>query len=245
MSKQDDIQRKTAVEEVGVLAKFRHELKYECSVQDLEALRCRLSAIMRLDSHVDERGLYHIRSIYFDDFDNSSFTENEDGVNLREKWRIRAYNCSDQNLALECKRKENGMIQKKSCRITLEQFRKLLSMEPIGIDKDVPQLLIRFSCLQRARGMVPKIIVGYDRRPYVYHAGNVRVTFDMNIFSSTDIDSFFSENIRHRPILPTNRHLLEVKYDEYIPDHIYRSIQMTNMQLSTFSKYYLCRKYNI
>jgi hypothetical protein len=42
-----------------------------------------------------------------------------------------------------------------------------------------------------------------------------------------------------------SQHLLEVKFDEYLPDYIYHAIQMTNMRLETFSKYYLCRQYNL
>ena len=227
------------------LVKYRHELKYLCSARELEILRCRLSAVMRLDSHTDASGMYHIRSIYFDDLHNSSFTENEDGVSPREKWRIRAYNCSNASISLECKRKENGMIQKKACRLTMEQFQKLLSSEFVEPCGKNPPLLNRFTYLQQTRKIMPKVIVGYDRRPFVCHTGNVRVTFDTNIFSSPDIDSFFEKNIRCRPILRVGQHLLEVKYDEYIPDHIYRTIQMTDMQLTTFSKYYLCRKYSI
>ena len=48
-----------------------------------------------------------------------------------------------------------------------------------------------------------------------------------------------------RPVLPKGQHLLEVKFDEYLPDYIYHAIQMTNMRLETFSKYYLCRQYNL
>jgi hypothetical protein len=99
--------------------------------------------------------------------------------------------------------------------------------------------------LQQTRLMQPKVIVQYLRKPFVCDEGNVRVTFDMNISSSPAFDRFFMEDIPERPVLPKGQHLLEVKFDEYLPDYIYHAIQMTNMRLETFSKYYLCRQYNL
>jgi hypothetical protein len=166
-------------------------------------------------------------------------------VSPREKWRVRIYNCSDRRISLECKRKEYGMIQKKSCRITRDQYEKMIRLEPIPITAENPPLLNRMLLQQRTQLMQPKVIVQYLRRPFVCDEGNVRVTFDMNITSSPSFDRFFEEDIDERPVLPRGQHLLEVKFDEYLPDYIYHAIQMTNMRLETFSKYYLCRQYNL
>ena len=212
--------------------KFRHELKYLCSAAELKMLEVRLQDVMKPDPHTDENGCYLIRSVYFDDLYDRCLNENESGVSPREKWRVRIYNASDRRISLECKRKEYGMIQKKSCRITREQYEKMARLEPVPITKDNPALLNRMLVQQRTQLMQPKVIVQYLRRPYICDEGNVRVTFDMNITSS---QSF---------VLPKGQHLLEVKFDEYLPDYIYHAIQMTNMRLETFSKYYLCRRYN-
>ena len=223
--------------------KFRHELKYLCSLAEIEMLRVRLSAVMSKDRHVLDTGKYHIRSIYFDDMYDTCFHDNAAGVSPREKWRIRIYNNSDQRITLESKKKEYGMIQKHACPLTMQQFEALVAASALNAGSDQPALLNRFCFLQKEYALRPKVIVGYDRTPFVCPLGNVRVTLDTHIYSSPDIQGFFNENLRRRPILPVNTHLLEVKYDEFIPDHIFRTIQMTNMQLSTFSKYYLCRKY--
>ena len=225
--------------------KFRHELKYLCSSAELKMLEMRLQNIMKPDPHTDESGCYLIRSTYFDDLYDRCLNENESGVSPREKWRVRIYNCSVRRISLECKRKEYGMIQKKSCRITREQYEKMCRMEPIPITSDNPPLLNRMLLQQQTVLMQPKVIVQYLRRPYICDEGNVRVTFDMNISSSSSFDRFFMEDIQERPVLPKGRHLLEVKFDEYLPVYIYHAIQMTNMRLETFSKYYLCRRYNM
>lgn len=225
--------------------KYRNELKYLCSNGELAILKARLSSVLKEDPHVDINGWYHIRSIYFDDLYNSSMQENEDGVSPREKWRIRAYNRSNERISLECKRKENGMILKQSCLISKDQYVSLMNCNTHNISQNNHPLLNRFLLLQRERLLQPKIIVSYDRKPYICKEGNVRITFDCNISSSKDFDCFFDAALKKRPILLTGRQLLEVKYDEYLPDYIYHAIQMTNMSQLTFSKYYLCRKYSL
>lgn len=226
--------------------KFRHELKYLCSDAQLQMLKSRLNGIMCLDPHVGEDGVYIIKSLYFDDYQNRCYYENENGTSPREKFRIRIYNNQMDNISLERKRKVGGKIQKHSCKITQEQYEILTSRNHVHKDaKSYPELMQTLLCLQKTRLMEPKVIVEYERCPYIYRNGNVRVTLDRNVRSSSRIDRFFEENIYGRQISPIGQQLLEVKYDEYLPDHIYRSLQLDNMQLTAFSKYYLCRKYTV
>jgi len=96
----------------------------------------------------------------------------------------------------------------------------------------------------KTRRLRPVIIVEYDRIPYVYKNGNVRVTFDLNISSSVALRDFTSETIPKRPVMPAGWHLMEVKFDEFLPDYIYNGLNLGSLQQSTFSKYYLCRKHN-
>ena len=93
--------------------------------------------------------------------------------------------------------------------------------------------------------MRPVVIVEYERTPYIFQNGNVRITFDMNISSSSPTADFFRERIPKRPIMPLGQHLLEVKYDEFLPDFIYSALNLSDLQRTNYSKYYLCRKYNI
>lgn len=225
--------------------KFRHELKYQCSQAQIEMLRIRLQCIMKPDSHADAEGGYLVRSIYLDDYEDTCMRENEAGVSPREKWRIRSYNCSDARIALECKRKEHGMIQKKSCPVTLRQLAEILLDRPLAIHEDTPPLLRRMEVLRRTRLLRPKVIVQYRRTPFVCAEGNVRVTLDENMSSSQAFDKFFDPDLPVRPIMPTGHQLLEVKYDEFLPDYIYHAVQMRDMRLETYSKYYLCRRFTL
>ena len=89
----------------------------------------------------------------------------------------------------------------------------------------------------------PKVIVNYDRIPFVHPDGNVRVTLDLNVSASGQIDNFFKKELYGRPIMPVGKQVLEVKFDEFLPDHISHSIQTNALSRITYSKYYLCRKF--
>ena len=75
--------------------------------------------------------------------------------------------------------------------------------------------------------------------------GNVRITLDTNISSSKDVARFLDESIPKRPIMPMGQQLLEVKFDEYLPDVIHHNLQLHSLSQTAFSKYYLCRKYSL
>ena len=171
--------------------------------------------------------------------------ENEEGTGPREKYRIRIYNNDPERISLECKRKENDKINKKSCLLTREQYDWLVYDRASGRMEELPALAQKLLVLKMCNKMGPKVIVSYERIPYVYRNGNVRITFDRNIASSSRIEDFFRTDTGQRQILPSGQQLLEVKYDEYLPDHIYHALSLANMQRIAFSKYYLCRKYHL
>lgn len=225
--------------------KFRHELKYIISTAEQLLVKNRIKGLMSVDKHVGESGKYNIRSLYFDDYYNRCFYENENGTDPREKFRIRIYNASSDRITLECKRKEKGKTLKTSCRLTVEQTRTLMKGEYLRDIAALPPLLQKLTLLMMKNQLRPVVIVDYDRVPFVYKNGNVRATLDMNICTSTDIAHFLDKTIVKRPVLPLGHSLLEVKYDEYLPDFIYNNLQLNNLRQTAFSKYYICRKFSL
>ena len=223
--------------------KYRHELKYQVTDGQIQLLRNRVSHLLPLDSHVAQTGSYCIRSLYFDDYDNRCLKENENGTDPREKFRIRIYNGSAEKISLECKRKERGKTHKTSCPLTQEQTRQLMAGKVLPDIGSQPPLLRKLTLQMMTRRLRPVVIVEYCRIPYVYKNGNVRITLDTNIVSSSAVETFLDPRISGRPVLPVGQQLLEVKYDEYLPDFIYRSLMLPNLQQTAFSKYYICRKY--
>lgn len=223
--------------------KFRHELKYVISTGELALLRNRIYHLLPLDKHIGESASYSIRSLYFDDYENRCYYENENGTDPREKFRIRIYNHSTERITLECKRKERGKTLKTSCPLTLKQTRMLMEGKPIPDIASQPEVLRKLTLQMITRQMKPVVIVEYDRIPYVYRNGNVRVTLDTNVSASTAVEKFLDAQIPKRPIMPAGQHLLEVKFDEYLPDFIHHNLNLHSLTQTAYSKYYLCRKY--
>lgn len=227
------------------MPKYRHELKYVISTAQLSHLKSRIEHLMEPDSHAGPDGIYNIRSLYFDDYRNSCYYENENGTDPREKFRIRIYNHSTHRIMLECKRKERGKTHKTSCPLTPEQA-QLLSQGKIPENwQQQPALLRKLVLKMKTTRLLPVVIVEYDRIPYVYSLGNVRVTFDMNMSSAAEVKAFLSGDLPKRPIMPAGWHLMEVKYDEFLPDVIYRSLNLNQLQQTAYSKFYLSRKYTL
>lgn len=224
---------------------YRHELKYLCTDAQLALVENRIQALMKKDAHVGEKGIYTIRSLYFDDYRNSCYYENENGTDPREKFRIRIYNHNLEHIKLERKRKERGKTKKDACNLTAELCTKIIKGEFVGQDAVNHEVYRKFWMLTRTQMFRPKVIVEYDRVPYVCGDGNVRITLDKNIRAGNQCRSFMEPMIATRLIMPKGQQVLEVKYDAYLPDYIYQGTQIESLQQTAFSKYYLCRKYNL
>ncbi len=148
-------------------------------------------------------------------------------------------------IRLELKRKERGKTKKSACVIDEALCRRVLSGQPLAMDAVDADVYRKFCLYQQVRLLSPKVIVEYERVPYVYQDGNVRVTFDRNISSGNMVERFMDEGIVTRPVMPLGQHVLEVKFDELIPDFLYQAVQLEKMRQTTYSKYYLCRKYSL
>jgi hypothetical protein len=92
------------------------------------------------------------------------------------------------------------------------------------------------------QGLRPKTIVDYTREPFVYAPGNVRVTMDYNIRTGLLCTDFLNPS---RITVPAGDApiILEVKWDEYLPDIIRDAVQLEGRRVAAFSKYAACRIY--
>ena len=196
---------------------------------------------MRLDQNIKETNSYNIRSIYFDDYYDSYFFQNDAGVDDRFKIRIRIYDKSSELIKLEIKYKKNGYTKKESCRINEDLCKKVMNGEFISIDDCKSKVLYRLYIEQHMYLLKPKIIVEYDRTAYTSKTGNVRITFDRNIRYSKEINKFFENNLFSQPIMSTGQDVLEIKYDEFLPDYIASVLELNTLERTSFSKYYLSR----
>lgn len=224
--------------------KYRHELKYEISYGEYLQLLPRVSAVMKRDAHILANGSYQICSLYYDNCYDKALHEKLSGVNRRDKFRIRFYNGDFSFIALEKKSKHDNLCLKKTCRITEAECRRLVAGDVSWAEQQPDRpLLEEFSRAVTADLMRPKTIVSYVRIPFVYEAGNVRVTFDTDIRSGLFHADLFDSPHPLISAEPDGKMVLEIKYDEFIPDVIRMIIQTGIPRLQAFSKYACCRQY--
>ena len=220
---------------------FRHEWKHEIDLSDLTALRRRLRAAARPDPHAPG-GRYQIRSLYFDTPSDRALREKLDGVNRREKFRIRTYNGDSSLIHLEKKSKLGGLCAKESAALTAEEVRLLIGGHWDWMPQDSRPLLQELYTKMRTQRLRPKTIVDYTREAYVYGPGNIRVTMDYDIRTGLGSTDFLDHGSVTIPI-PGSPIILEVKWDTFLPSVIRDAIQLEGRHTSSFSKYAQCRIY--
>lgn len=220
---------------------YRNEWKYEITYPEALILRARLSAVLSRDSHA-KKGIYEIRSLYFDNIRDKALREKLDGVDRREKFRLRYYNRDPSYIRLEKKSKLYGKCAKTSVRVTKELAGALAAGERDALKESGESLLLELYAKMLAYGLTPRTIVDYTREPYVYGPGNVRVTLDYQIRTGLWSTDFLNPDsvtaaVDGAPII------LEVKWDEFLPDIVRDTLRMPGLKEAAFSKYAVSRIY--
>ena len=220
---------------------FRHEWKHEINVSDMIAIRQRLRAVAKTDAHAVD-GRYLIRSLYFDDLTDKALREKIDGVNRREKFRIRYYNGDTSLIHLEKKSKQNGLGAKAMANLTAGEAQAIVDGELDWMPASDRPLVQELYSKMKSAGLRPKTIVDYTREPFVYAPGNVRITLDYNIRTGLRCTDFLNTDCITVPAGDAPI-ILEVKWDGFLPDIIRDAVQLTGRRVSAFSKYAQCRIY--
>ena len=223
------------------MEQYRHEWKHEITLSDAVTIRQRLRAIATPDEHTAD-GKYFIRSLYFDDLADTALREKLDGVNRREKFRIRYYNGDTGFIKLEKKSKWNGLGTKHSAILTAAEAQSIADGVIAWMGTDSRPLVRELYEKMLFRGLRPKTIVDYTREPFVYAPGNVRVTLDYDIRTGLGCTDFLNPNcVTVSPgITPI---ILEVKWDDFLPNSIRAAVQLPSRRAGAFSKYAQCRIY--
>lgn len=220
---------------------FRHEIKHEIGYADVRILRRRLSAVMSSDPHAAE-GRYAIRSLYFDTPDDKALREKTDGAMIREKYRIRLYNYDVSMIRLERKYKYGSLGRKDSALLTAEQTESIVNGNVEWMKNSDSAVVRDFYSRIRHERLGGKVIVDYIREPFVFPAGNVRVTLDYSIRTALRCTDLLNP---HCPTIPVTGDpcILEVKWDNFLPDVIRDAVQLGDRHATAYSKYAACRAY--
>lgn len=196
---------------------------------------------MQPDPHAID-GRYLIRSLYFDTPADTALREKLDGVSRREKFRIRLYNHDPGLIHLEKKSKLAGLCNKQSTVLTSHQAQKIVDGDLDWMLLSEHGLIRELYAKMQTQQLRPKTIVDYTREPFVFSPGNVRVTVDYDIRTGLGCMDFLNP---HCPTVPAGDRvvILEVKWDEFLPDIIRSAVGLESRRVSAFSKYAQCRIY--
>lgn len=222
---------------------LRHEFKHQISPGEDLVLSQRLRKLFPHDKYAGPGGSYRITSLYFDTPYDSAYKEKLDGVDNREKFRLRYYGTDTSFIRLEKKFKRKGLCGKRSASLIQDQAEKILRGDYEFLLKSADPLLIELYSKIRGKGLRPKTIVCYDREAFVYAPGNVRITLDRNLYTGLGSIDFLNTEIKGIKAMDSSR-VLEVKYDEFLPELVRMAVQVPGRQAGACSKYALCRRFD-
>ena len=220
--------------------RLRHEEKHQVNLREALVLSRRLEKLFPRDPHAGPEGSYQVVSLYYDDPYDTALRQKLDGMNRREKFRLRYYGKEPAFFKLEKKYKVKGLCGKGSCRLSREEGERLLRRDfAFLLEKEEP--LAREFYAKLRRGLAPKTVVCYTREAFLYAPGNVRVTLDGDIRAGAPERFLIPQKL-----LPALGGLavVEVKYDAFLPEIVKLAVQVPNRQGTACSKYALCRRYD-
>lgn len=223
--------------------KGRRELKHAITSLDCHLLRSNLKHFMTLDPHAKQGGQYLIRSVYFDNFDNKILNQKKEGLFHRDKYRVRLYDHDTSFINLEKKSKRDNLCYKEKCGITAGEYERIHSGDIQWMEQDDRALMRELYMHMSLFQLKPVSVVDYIREVYIYEQGNVRVTFDSSIKTSYKDTDILNPDLMMVETLDPNIVILEVKFDEYLPDVIKYLLQVKDCRKTSFSKYQYSRMY--
>ncbi len=222
---------------------LRHEWKHQISLQEDLVLSQRLRRLFPRDPHAGVDGTYRVTSLYFDTPYDSALREKLDGVDFREKFRLRYYGESPRSFRLEKKFKRHGLCGKRSVQMAQEQVQQLLSgTDPFLLESGEPLFMELYGKLH-GKLLAPKTVVSYQREAFLYFPGNVRITLDRRVCTCLSWKDFLHPE-RFSLEAAATFSVLEVKYDAFLPEIVQMAVQVPNRQASACSKYALCRRFD-
>ena len=221
---------------------YRHEYKFLISRSSAELLKLRLPHIMERDSHAGPTGRYTIRSLYFDDLYGSSYEEKVSGIEKRVKYRIRFYDYKLDIIKLERKEKLGSLTRKTAQTITRADAWHL---EKCRHDHcpDTPEGLTEELRVKTSLGYRPRVLVDYDRTPFICRDGNTRITIDENLRTRPYSATAYASPRAMLPVLDPDQVILEVKFDDFLPGYLADAIADIPKTAMAISKFALCMSY--
>lgn len=222
---------------------FRKEIKYVILKSEFYRIKNHIEELMEKDSNSNLFG-YMVRSLYFDSLYDNDLYDTLDGNMEKRKIRLRIYNVNQKDVKLEYKCKSGSDVKKYSFNISKDQA-KTMEQGDYEFLRDIDTPIARNMYQRLIQGVyLPKTVVEYQRIAYIYPASDVRVTFDFEIRTTGTPYGFFEKDLGCYYLMPTDRGVLEVKYNNFLPYPIKHIIEYIDRLPTANSKYAQARILN-
>lgn len=215
---------------------LRKEGKYVILKSEFYWIKKQLDSLMQLDVNGGSLG-YMVRSLYFDSLLDQDLYDTLDGNMEKRKIRLRMYSYTGKIVKLEYKCKSGANVRKYSLDISREQAKDMENGNFEFLRKFDDVIASTIYCRLLQGGYHPKSVIEYQRYAYVYPVSNVRITFDTEIRTKGTPYGFFSRELCGVYLMPTDRGVLEVKYNHFLPYPIKHVLECVNRISTSNSKY--------
>ena len=86
----------------------------------------------------------------------------------------------------------------------------------------------------------PRVIVDYEREPWIMDEGTVRITFDKDVRAAVGGYDIFDKTLPALPVLEPGKLIMEVKFTEFLPGILRSLLPPASQEYTAVSKYVLC-----
>ena len=160
------------------------------------------------------------------------------------RWAVRpVMRRSHASKSLEKKIKKGGLCSKRSARLSPRQAEDLLNGDIGFLLRSGDALMIELYSKMQGELLRPRTIVSYEREAYIFAPGNVRITLDRKLCTSSSTSAFLGPLVNQLKPEPENT-VLEVKYDTFLPDIVRMAVQVPDRKTGAYSKYAVCRRFD-
>jgi len=221
----------------------RSELKYFVNNNDYLILAKRLQYILKADKYSTPLTGYRVRSLYFDSYDDECLYDKQAGILVRKKYRLRIYDTKTQKAKFEIKHKQNNQIFKETAEISRQSAIKVINGEYEELLSYNNPVLTSIYTTFVTRHYQPRVIIEYFRDAFMYDHFNIRITFDKDLRCCSGNFDLFSDKLPLIPVLESRNQILEIKFDQILPDYIRTMLQIGSFERTAISKYTLSRRF--
>jgi len=218
----------------------RFELKYLVPQRRVGEIVRSLEPFVMPDANWEDEGGYPIHSIYWDSDEWTLFWEKIEGLKDRRKLRVRRYAGADYAF-VEIKHRTDRTLQKRRARLPLDTVFRTFRGEPDELDApiDIEDPVVGEAMGLRFRHRLrPRMAVSYRRKAYFgRYDPDLRITFDSRVqyhHRNVDIAAPFETGPY---ILDPRIAILEIKFNDRVPDWLVRLVEGHGLQTTRLSKY--------